>query len=120
MTKKSQARQLSAEVKGRVNGRAMTLRMDMNAFAEYEEANPGKKAIDALNELDGDNPSFVTLRHLVWAGLKYHQEDATLRDAGDFLSQNPTALIDAVAAAAPAEGDAPAGDAVGNGAGAKA
>lgn len=102
MAKKTKA--MFAEVTAKVDGEDMTLRIDFNALAEFEEKT-GQKALAAIDEIESGAISMVTLRHFVWAGLQYHHPGCTVAKAGDFLSADPDALGRAFETALPNEGD---------------
>ncbi|PYG33122.1 GTA-gp10 family protein [Pelagimonas varians] len=107
MAQKTKA--MFAEVTAKVDGEDMTLRIDFNALAEFEEKT-GQKALEAIDEIESGAISMVTLRHFVWAGLQYHHPGCTVAKAGDFLSADPDALGRAFETALPkGEEDAPNG-----------
>ena len=79
---------VTGEVKGRVRLRMKTLRLDMKALAEFQEAT-GEMAFDAIESLDGSDRGFVTLRALVHAAMRSHHPDATLAEAQQFIRAHP-------------------------------
>ncbi|MBY6160033.1 gene transfer agent family protein [Mameliella alba] len=85
-----------AEVSVEISDKAWTLRLDMNALAEFEEAT-GQNALEAIEAFETGEVSIVKLRHLIWASLKYHHPDVTLAQAGDVISHDPEALTRALA-----------------------
>lgn len=59
------------------------VRFSTNALAEFEEAH-GATFLEAMQALGDGNISFLTLRRLVWAGLKDHH-DLDLVAVGDLM-----------------------------------
>ena len=103
---------MTNKIKGEValthEGRNYTMRLDMNALADFEGAT-GKNALEVLSS---DKVGVQDMRALMHAGLQAHHEGLTLREAGEILQSNMGALGEAVAAAFPEakEGNAkPAG-----------
>lgn len=83
-----------------VDGRDWTLRMDMNAMCEFEEAT-GTPAIEAFQQAEQGGASIPMMRHVVFAAIKRHHPDATIEDAGDILSEDPQIVQRLMSAAAP-------------------
>lgn len=98
-----------AEVGVEVGKKVWTLRLDMNALAEFEEAT-GQNALGAIETFEQGEVSIVKLRHLIWASLKYHHPDVTLAQAGDVISQDPDALGRALASFMPKADDPGVGE----------
>lgn len=82
-------------------GRAYIMVLDFNALCEFED-HTGKNALDVLTGLEAGKVTARDLRALAWAGLKRHQPEITLAEAGDILGANPDAIARAGAAMAPA------------------
>lgn len=59
------------------------LRFTINSICEFE-AETGRKFIEVANEMQGA-PSVLTLRDLVWAGLRHAQPEVTRAQAGDLM-----------------------------------
>ena len=100
MSTENKAQKLFAEVTVPVDGEEMTLRIDFNALAEFEEKT-GQKALDAIAEIESGEISIVLLRHFVWAGLQYYHPGCSVGKAGDFLSADSEALAKALSKALP-------------------
>lgn len=82
------------------NGREIVLVMDFNALADFETATE----MDALAWLDSaakGKASVREMRTMVWAAMHQRDDAATIRDAGDLLSDQPDVLIRLVVAASP-------------------
>jgi hypothetical protein len=98
------------EATARVDGKVYTLRLDFNAMCDFEERT-GRDAIGVLADFEfGGKTRISDLRALVHAMLLRHHPDATLALAGDILSQDSTALMEAVKAATPKVPEGPAGN----------
>lgn len=95
------------EASAQVDGKVWTLRCDFNAMAEFEGAT-GQDAMTAFEAAEDGEVSVVDLRHLVRACLLRHHPEATLRDAGDVLSQDMGVVQRLIAASMPTEGEAAA------------
>lgn len=90
------------------NGREIVLAMDFNTMADFETATE----MDAMAWLDSAAKGKVSVREMrtmVWAAMHQRDDAATIRDAGDLLSEHPDVLVRLVGAAAPeaAPGNAP-------------
>lgn len=94
------ANRFLGEIGARVGARDFTLRMDMNAMCEFEDAT-GQSAIDAFQQAEKGKGGIKMLRHIVFAALKRHHPDASLQDAGDILSEDPHVVLALMAATAP-------------------
>lgn len=96
---------MANKIKGDVTltheGRTYTLRLDMNALADFE----GSTGRNALEVFAAERMSITDMRALLHAGLQSRHEGLTLREAGEILQSNMGALGEAVAAAFP-EADA--------------
>lgn len=95
------------------DGKQYTLRLDMNAMCEFEEAT-GKDAMAAFAAFENSTSSVREMRTMTWAMLRYHHPDVSLIEAGSVLSADLDALRRAVTAAMPdakEDPDAPAGQA---------
>lgn len=79
---------VDGEVRGRVRMRMKTLRLDMRALAEFEEA-MGEDAFSAIEKLDGSDNGFLTLRALIHSAMRSHHADATLAEAQAFIHKHP-------------------------------
>lgn len=92
---------MANKIKGDValthEGRGYTLRLDMNALADFE----GETGLNAVEVLGGGKLSITHMRALIHAGLQAHHPDTTLREAGEILQSNMSALGEAIAAAFP-------------------
>lgn len=66
--------------------RAYTLSFSVNALCELEDAleQPVAQIANALN--DPDTVRLTTVRALVWAALRDHHEDVTLKGAGEIIT----------------------------------
>lgn len=82
-----------------------TVRIDMNALAEFEEAT-GKKALTVLTQMGKGDPSIRDMRALLWACLVTAQPEITLAEAGDLLNEGGMdALLAAINAANPTDAE---------------
>lgn len=61
----------------------VNLRFTTNAIVEFETAS-GQKFLSAVNSL-GDEPSFSTMRLLVWAGARSDHPKLTQYEAGELM-----------------------------------
>jgi hypothetical protein len=93
------------EVSITIDGKVWTLVCDFNAMITFEEAT-GKDAMDAFEQAEESDVSLPDLRHMVHAFLQAHHPDATLRDAGDIMSEDVGVVARLVAAASPTEAEA--------------
>lgn len=106
---------LNGSTKAEIDGQTYTLRLDINAMADFEGAT-GKPAFDALEDLEAGRATVTDMRAMFWALCQAHHPDVDLRKAGVLLSQAPQAMGKAIAAAMPKpkegaeanEGNAPA------------
>lgn len=91
---------MANKIKGDVtlthNGRRYTLRLDMNALADFETAT-GLNAVEVM----GGQLSISLMRSLMHAGLQAAHPEVTLREAGEILQTNAKALGQAIASAFP-------------------
>lgn len=71
---------LRSGVKVTLGGRQRTLRYDLNALAELEEATG-----TSLAELQSKTVGLRFLRALVWAGLLHQEPDLTQREVGAWI-----------------------------------
>ncbi|NVK57325.1 MAG: hypothetical protein HWE26_17110 [Alteromonadaceae bacterium] len=78
------------------------LLFDFNALALFEEER-GVPALDVIAALEDEDkpPRISDLRLLLWVGLVRHQPEVTLQQAGDIMSEAPTALMEGISAALP-------------------
>lgn len=75
----------------------MTMVMDYNAFAEYEDMMNGENPLTVLDSFtDPTKISFSKARALYCAALKTHQPGITLQEAGRVFQEYPNALFEAV------------------------
>lgn len=92
---------MANKIKGDValthGGRSYTMRLDMNALADFE-GTTGRNAFDVLS---ADRMSITDMRALIHAGLQAHHEGLSLREAGEILQSNMGALGEAIAVAFP-------------------
>lgn len=111
---------VTGEISGRVRLSTKTLRLDMQALAEFQEST-GELAFEAIEKLDGSDLGFVTLRALVQSAMKSHHPDATLSEAQAFIRKHPKKIRELLKASLPkaSDDDVSGGDASGNQAGAK-
>jgi hypothetical protein len=100
------ANAIRGEVAITIAGKVWILLMDFNAMCDFE-AETGQNAQDFLGLLEsGDSVSTTHIRDFVWCMLLERQPDATKKDAGRVLSEDPGALTRAFQAAIPdAEAD---------------
>lgn len=96
------ANRFLGEVTTEVEGVTYTLRMDINAMCEFEEAT-GVEALVAFADAEGGKATIPMLRHMVHASLKRYHSDAGIEVAGDIISEDPGAIQRLMAAVAPAE-----------------
>ncbi|WP_158966255.1 hypothetical protein [Chachezhania sediminis] len=90
-------------------GQDWVLLFDFNALALFEEER-GVPALDVIAGLEDEKtpPRITDLRLLLWTGLKRHQPEVTLEQAGDIMSAAPEALLQGInAALPPAPGQGP-------------
>jgi hypothetical protein len=72
-----------------VGDKAYTLRLDVNALAEMEEAmSTDDKVVTSFQVMArAEKGQIAALRAVMWAGLRRHHPAITLRDAGDLIQQ---------------------------------
>lgn len=77
------------EKKFQIGEKTYTLRFDMNAIAELEEASGMTMPQIAATLQDETKIGVRLIRAILWAGLqRYHKEEVkTLEDAGELLSE---------------------------------
>lgn len=92
---------MANKIKGDVTlshaGRSLTMRLDMNALADFE----GVTGLNAVEVLSRGQLSITHMRALIHAGLQGHHPEVSLREAGEILQANMGALGEAIAAAFP-------------------
>lgn len=86
------------------NGRDLRLVLDFNALCEFETLT-SKNALRVLDGAGSIDMSASDARALVCAAMRRHQQEATLAEAGDVLSQAPDVLVQILSASQPS-GDA--------------
>lgn len=101
------ANAFKGEATAKAGGKTYTLRCDFNALCFFEEAT-GKEPLEVLENFEKGKVSVLNMRHLVHAFLQEHHEDATLKEAGIIISDDPAALERVVNNATP-EAKAPKG-----------
>lgn len=97
------ANKTKGEVTVSHEGKDYTLVFDFNAFAEFEEATGVENALTIL-----EDPSALGARlsrALFWSGLKTHQPNITVEEAGRVMTSSMGKLGEALAAAFPEGGD---------------
>lgn len=94
------ANRFLGEVASQMGGQTYTLRLDINTMIDFEEAS-GLEISAFGHMIDDGSVTFVQLRTMAHCALQHHHPDATLRDAGVILSENPTAVVDLLVAALP-------------------
>ncbi|WIY23352.1 GTA-gp10 family protein [Parasedimentitalea psychrophila] len=99
------ANRFKGEVSITIDGKVWTLVCDFNAMAEFEEAT-GMDAMAAFEKAEGGEVSIADLRHMVHAFLKLHHPEATLRDAGNVMSEDVAIVASVLAAASPTAAEA--------------
>lgn len=91
---------MANKIKGDVtlthNGRRYTLRLDMNALADFEAAT----GLNAIETMQG-KMSISIMRSMMHAGLLAAHPEVTLREAGEIMQTNAAALGDAIGSAFP-------------------
>lgn len=85
--------------------------LNMSALCTFEDVT-GKNAFSVLRLLAQGGIAAgligaLDMRALIYAGLKVHHPDMTLELAAEILDSNASALVAAVQAASPQEGDLP-------------
>lgn len=102
-------------IRGNMNlqhaGKEYALAIDMSALCTFEEVT-GKNGFAMLTLLQngGIQKGLVgarDMRALIYGGLKGHNPEVTLELAGQILDSNASALVGAVQAAVPQDGDLP-------------
>jgi hypothetical protein len=74
------------EVSFDANGAAYTLRYSINAICELENET-GKGIVALMTELEDPTRMSMTLaRQIMWAGLREHHPDITVKAAGELIS----------------------------------
>ncbi|MDF1801725.1 hypothetical protein [Thalassovita sp.] len=92
---------LIVENAGRSDEARWTLRFDFNALCDFE-AETGLNALDFIAKVDeGADVSASHLRTLFWSALAQVHPEASFKDAGRLMSQNPEALSAGLAAGLP-------------------
>ncbi|WOI54957.1 hypothetical protein [Palleronia sp. LCG004] len=89
----------------------VTLRCDLNAMIEFEDASE-MNALEAFEAIETGNGGgdLRMLRLMVWAMMRHHHPEATVGDAGVVLSCDIEAPAKAIAAASPAADEVPPGN----------
>ncbi|TYB83940.1 hypothetical protein [Oceaniovalibus sp. ACAM 378] len=100
------ANALKGEVAVTVAGKVWILLMDFNAMCAFEEETK-LKVTEFMDQMEnGGDLSAIHIRAFIWCMLLERQPDATKKDAGRVLSEDPDALTRALGAAFPdAEAD---------------
>ena len=90
------------------NGREIVLVLDFNTLADFEDKT-GRDPIAWMESLGAGGAKVSDMRAMIWAAMLQADDKATIRDAGDLLSEHPDVLVRLVGAAAPeaAPGNAP-------------
>lgn len=104
------ANQLKGEVTAEATGVTYRLALDFNALCEFEDAtglDPGD-TIDVLAKDGKIKGKLGTIRQLIRAAMLRHHPEATVRDAGDLITADPTVLRRCLQAAM-ARSDQPGG-----------
>jgi hypothetical protein len=99
------ANTIKGEVGVEVDGKKWTLRADMNALCDFEDA-AGIKALDFVAIVEGEgNPSMKLMRSFVLSCIQQCHPEATERDAGRVMSVESGVVQRAFEAAFPASED---------------
>lgn len=91
---------LNGTLKVDIDGRPYTLKLDINAMADFESV-AGRDAFDALEDLENGRMRVTDMRAMFWAVFQAHHPDVDLRMAGTLLTKAPDLLGKTVAAAMP-------------------
>jgi hypothetical protein len=94
------ANRFMGEVTAQADGETYTLRMDMNAMIEFEDAT-GIDPMKAFENAEGGVASLKVMRAIIHAAMKRRHPEASIAVAGDILSEDPTVVGRLMAAAAP-------------------
>lgn len=81
------ANKFKGEVKVTAGEQEYTLRFDMNALVELEDATGMPVPKLALSFGDPEQMSYKLLRSMFWAGLLHHHPDVTVEEAGRIMSE---------------------------------
>lgn len=94
------ANKFRGEVSVPFNGKSLTLVMDYNAMADFEDLT-GKNSITTFEKAETGEASISDMRAILFCAMRRHHPESTLEDAGDLLSEDITALGRLMQACAP-------------------
>jgi hypothetical protein len=77
------------------DGRELTLRFDMAALIEAEEA-ADSRTEEMMAEFANGGARLKTARAMLYGALRYHHSDLTLEDVGDLLLTDGEAISEAM------------------------
>ncbi|WP_088648229.1 GTA-gp10 family protein [Marinibacterium profundimaris] len=98
------AERFRGEIVVTLDGVAYTLRMDLNAMADFEDQT-GKAAIEWAEKAESGDARVRDLITMVHCAMARHHADADRRLAGDILSEDPELVGRLFLAAAPQAGE---------------
>jgi hypothetical protein len=94
------ANSFKGQVAVEFRGSEIVLVLDFNTLADFEDKT-GLEPLAWMEGLGKTAAKISEMRAMVWAAMHQTDDAATIRDAGDLMSEHPDILARLVAAAAP-------------------
>ena len=100
------SRSFKGEISIELDGVTYTLRLDLNAFAAFEDET-GKAALEWAETLEAGKARVGDMITMLHCTMLRHHADASRQLAGDILSEDPELVMRLIAASAPKAREVP-------------